>query len=129
MDQNGRCRDSGDVARELIEAVFRGDVTAATALCAPDIVLRIEGTQEVSGHDGLAQVMEFNGQVSSDVRVEIHRILSSGDTVALSRTTYLTIDGQHVELEVGSFFTVRDGLVCEWSDYQDMVEVTRALGH
>ncbi|MDV8002447.1 nuclear transport factor 2 family protein [Rhodococcus sp. IEGM 1408] len=129
MDQNGRRRESGDVARELIEAAFRGDVAAATALCAPDVVLRIEGIQEVFGHDGVAQVIEFNGQVSSDVRVEIHRILSSGDTAAINRTTYLTIGGQRIELGVGSFFTVRDGLVCEWSDYQDMVEVTRALGH
>ncbi|MEH6820382.1 nuclear transport factor 2 family protein [Dietzia psychralcaliphila] len=129
MDQDERQRASGEVARELVEATFRGDVAAATALCAPDLVLRIEGVQEVRGLDGLAQLIEFNEEVSTDVRVEIHRVLSSGDTAAVSRTTFLTIGGNAIELGVGSFFTLRDGLVCEWSDYQDMGEVTRALGH
>ncbi|MFN3600439.1 MAG: nuclear transport factor 2 family protein [Dietzia sp.] len=122
-------RVSGEVARELIEATFRGDVAAATALCAPDLLLRIEGVQEVRGPDGLAQLIEFNEEVSTDVRVEIHRVLSSGDTAAVSRTTFLTIGGKPIELGVGAFFTLRDGLVSEWSDYQDMGEVTRALGH
>lgn len=129
MGQNESRRAPGEVARELVDATFRGDVAAATALCAPDIILRIEGTQEVRGHDGLRQLMEFNGEVSTDVRVEIHWVLVAGDTAALNRTTYLTIGGEPIALAVGSFFTVRDGLVCEWSDYQDMAEVSRALGH
>ena len=36
---------------------------------------------------------------------------------------------QAVELSAGAFFTLRDGLVREWSDYLDMSEVARALGH
>jgi ketosteroid isomerase-like protein len=129
MDRSARGGHAGEVARELLEATFRGDVEAATALCAPDLVLSIEGTQTVHGHEGLAQLIEFNGEVSTDVRVEIHRVLSSGDTAAVSRTTFLTIGGRRIELGVGAFFTLRDGLVSEWSDYQDMGEVTRALGH
>ena len=129
MDQDERRDDAGEVARALVEATFRGDVATATSLCSPDLELRIEGTQVVRGHDGLTQLIEFNEAVSTDIRVEIHRVLSSGDTAAVSRTTFLTIGGQPIELAVGAFFTLRDGLVREWCDYQDMGEVTRALGH
>ena len=125
-DQQGETRR---VITELVEAAFRGDVEAATALCAPDVVLRMEGTQVVRGHDGLRQVIEFNEEVASDVRIEIHHVLASGETAAMNRTTFLTIGERTVELGVGSFFTLRDGKVVEWRDYQDMTEVTRALGH
>lgn len=129
MDQDERRGGSGEVARALVEATFRGDVDTATSLCTPDLELRIEGTQVVRGRDGLAQLIEFNEEVSTDVRVEINRVLSSGDTAAVSRTTFLTIGGTPITLAVGAFFTLRDGLVSEWCDYQDMGEVTRALGH
>lgn len=121
--------DPGEVARALVEAVFRGDFAAASTFCSPDVVLRIEGTQEVRGHEGLRHVMEFNAEVASDVRIEIHHVIGSGDTAAVNRTTHLTIGGVPLTLEVGSFFTLRDGLVVEWTDYQDMQAVTRALGH
>lgn len=127
--QHERQIDPAEVVRKLIEAAFRGDVAAATALCTPDIVMRMEGTDEVHGHEGVTQLIEFNEEVSSGIRVEIHRVLAAGDTAALHRTTHLTIGGQQIALAVGSFFTLRDGLVCEWSDYQDMGEVFRALGH
>ena len=119
----------GEVARALVEAVFRDDHAAAVSFCTPDLVLRIEGIQEVRGHEGLRHLMEFNAEVSTDVHVTIHHVLGSGDTAALNRTTFLTIGGTHVGLEVGAFFTMRDGLVAEWTDYQDMRAVTRALGH
>ena len=45
--QHERQVDAAEVVRELIEAAFRGDVAAATALCTPDIVMRMEGTDEV----------------------------------------------------------------------------------
>ena len=129
MEQTERSGVSAEVARNLIEATFRGDVAAAIALCTPDVEVRIEGIQTVRGRDGLAQLIEFNEEVSVNVRVEIHHVLASGDTAAIARTTFLTIGGQDIELAVGSFLTLRDGLVCQWSDYQDMGDVTRALGH
>lgn len=119
----------GAIARALVEAVFGGDFEAAKEFCTPDLVLRIEGTQVVRGHEGLRQLMEFNEEVSSDVGVEIHHAFGSGATAAISRTTFLTIGGKSLALEVGAFFTLRDGLVAEWTDYQDMRDVVRALGH
>ena len=120
---------SGAVARRLGEATFSNDVETARELCTPDLVLTIEGIQTVRGHVGLRQLMEFNAEVSTDVGVEIHHVLDSGDSAAINRTTRLTIAGIPLELEVGAFFTLRDGLVAEWTDYQDMQKVTRALGH
>lgn len=119
----------GEVARKLIEAAFSNDFETARDLCAPDLVLTIEGIQTVRGHAGLHQVMEFNAEFSTDVSVVIHHVLGSGDSAAINRTTYLTIAGIPLTLEVGAFFTLRDGLVTEWTDYQDMQEVSRALGH
>lgn len=120
---------SGDVARALVEAAFSGDFEAARSYCTADIVLTIEGTQTVRGHEGLRQLLEFNAEVASDVVLEIHHVLGSGDTAAMNRTTHLTIGGKRLRVEVGSFFTLRDGLVADWTDYQDMQNVWRALGH
>lgn len=119
----------GEVAKALVEAAFSGDFEAARACCAPDLVMTMEGIQTVHGHQGLRHVMEFNAEVSRDVGVDIHHVLGSGNTAAINRTTHLTIGGKRIHLEVGSFFVVRDGLVAEWTDYQDMRVVTRALGH
>ena len=128
-DNTAEGEGPGEVARALVEAVFRDDFATAVTLCTPDLVLRIEGTQVVHGHEGLRHVMEFNAEVSTDVHVEIHHVLGTGDTAAVSRTTFLTIGGTPLALEVGAFFALRDGLVAEWTDYQDMQIVTRALGH
>lgn len=129
MTEYGPRGGPGATARALVEAVFEGDFAAAKGFCTPDLVLRIEGSHVVRGHEGLRQLMEFNEEVSSDVRIEIHRVIGSGDTAAINRTTFLTIGGEPLSLEVGAFFTLRDGLVAEWADYQDMREVVRALGH
>lgn len=129
MERDERDRSSGEVARQLVERTFRGDLAAAAALCTPDLELRIEGTQVLRGHEGLAQMMEFARDVATEVGLEIHRVLSAGDTAAITRTSYFTIGGERIELGVGSFFTLRDGLVCQWSDYQDITELSRALGH
>lgn len=126
-----RPRDGGpgQVARALVEAVFAGDFETARSYCTADLALTIEGTQSVSGHEGLRQTMELNAEVASDIRVHIHHVLGSGNTAAVNRTTHLVIDGSPMRIEVGSFLTLRDGLVAEWTDYQDMQQVSRALGH
>lgn len=118
-----------ETARALVEAAFAGDYERAAKYCTPDLELRIEGTQTVHGHEGLRHIMEFNAEVSSNVRITIHHALGAGDTAALNRTTYLTIAGKELVLEVGAFFELRDGLVHRWVDYQDMQIVTEALGH
>ena len=115
--------------RALVEATFAGDADEAVRYCTPDLELRIEGTQSVTGHEGLRHLIEFNSEISSNVRVDIRHVLWSGDTAAADRTTFLTIGGKDLALEVGSFFVLREGLVCEWVDYQDMRIVSEALGH
>ena len=129
QDPTGNPAAPAEVARRLIEAAFSGDFEAAAACCTPDLELRMEGTQTVYGHDGLQHVIEFNTEVSTNISVAIHHVLSSGDTVAISRTTYLTIGGRDIALEVGAFFALENGLVRRWTDYQDMRPVTEALGH
>lgn len=119
----------GAIARALVEAVFSGDFATARKFCTPDLVLRIEGTQVVRGHEGLRDLMEFNEEISSEVGVEIHHVIGTGETAAIKRTTFLTIGGESLSLEVGAFFSLRDGLVAEWTDYQDMRVVRSALGH
>ena len=120
-----------DVALRLLTAAFSGDVSTARACCTPDLELRMEGTQVVHGHDGLQHVIEFHADVATDVRLDIHHVLSSreGDTVAINRTTHMCIGGTRIALEVGAFFEFENGLVCRWVDYQDMRPVTTALGH
>lgn len=128
-DLESRGRGSVATARALIEAAFAGDFETAVKYCTSDVELRLEGTQTVHGHDGLRHLIELNSEISESVHVTIHHALASGDTAAVNRTTYLTIGGKELTLEVGAFFDLRDGLVCRWVDYQDMRTVTGALGH
>ncbi len=129
MDDRDGPHGPAEVARALVEASFAPDVEEALKYCTPDIELTLEGILTFHGHDGLRDVIEFNADVSTSSRIEIHHVLASADTAAINRTTYLTIGGKDLQLEVGSFFEFRDGLVCRWVDYQDMRVVTDALGH
>ena len=127
LEQPGE--DPAATARALVEATFAGRHDEAASYCTPDLEMRIEGTQTVYGHDGLRHLIEFNSEVSTNVRVTIHHALGAGNTAAVNRTTHLTIGGEDLTLEVGAFFELRDGLVCRWVDYQGMRAVTAALGH
>lgn len=121
--------DSGRVARAFIEAVFAGDFTTACAYSSPELILRIEGQDTVEGHAGLREIMDLSADVCTDVDMRIHHVLCAGETAAINRTTRVTINGKRLTVEVGAFSTVRDGLVCEWTDYQDSQALLRALGH
>lgn len=119
----------GRVARGLLEAVFSNDFERAREYCSEDLVMTIEGIQTVRGHDGLRSLMDFVSEVATDVRTAIHHVLGAGEIAAINRTAHLTLGERTYTLEIGAFFTVRDGLVTEWTDYQDAQEVSRALGH
>ncbi|MGN0101397.1 MAG: nuclear transport factor 2 family protein [Dietzia sp.] len=117
------------VARAFLEAVFARDYETACAYSSPDLLLRIEGQDRIEGHEGLLEIMQLTAEVCSDCEMQIHHVLGSGETAAINRTTRVTINGTRLTVEVGAFFTVRDGLVHEWTDYQDAQAVLRAFGH
>ena len=121
--------DAGRVARAFIEAVFAGDLGTACAYSSPELLLRIEGQDTVEGHAGLREIMDLSAEVCTDLDMRIHHVLSAGETAAINRTTRVTVNGKRLTVEVGAFFTVRDGLVCEWTEYQDAQALLRALGH
>ncbi|MBB1021317.1 nuclear transport factor 2 family protein [Dietzia sp. E1] len=121
--------DAGRVARAFLEAVFAGDPETACAYSSPGLTLRIEGQGTVEGHAGLREIMDLSAEVCSDMDMRIHHVLAAGETAAINRTTRVTVNGKRLTVEVGAFFTVRDGLVCEWTDYQDAQALLRALGH
>ncbi|AWH91435.1 nuclear transport factor 2 family protein [Dietzia lutea] len=121
--------DAGRVARAFLEAVFAGDFTTACARSSPELLLRIEGQDTVEGHAGLREIMDLSAEVCTDIEMRIHHVLGADETAAINRTTRVTINGKRLTVEVGAFFTVRDGLVCEWTDYQDAQALLRAMGH
>ncbi|GLB65047.1 hypothetical protein NCCP2495_29270 [Dietzia sp. NCCP-2495] len=120
-----------DVALRLLAAALTGDVPTAQACCTPDVELLMEDTQVVHGLEEVRHVIEFHTEVATDVRCDIHHVLTSdtGDTVAINRTIRMCIGGTRVVLEVGAFFEFEHGLVRRWVDYHDMRPVTDALGH
>ncbi|KAA0916524.1 nuclear transport factor 2 family protein [Dietzia sp. ANT_WB102] len=128
-DERSTRSKPGQVALTFLQAVLEGDFETARAYCTSDVVLRIEGLQSTHGHEGLRDIMTFAAETSTNVRYVTHHVLGTGDSAAINRTTYMTIGGQDLTLEVGAFFTLRDGLICEWTDYQDVQSLNRALGH
>ncbi len=121
--------DAGAVARALVAAVTAGDYKTAITYCSPDLLFRIVDLEMLHGHEGLRALMEFNADVASDARVEFHHVLASGEIAAINRTNSFVVGGQPLVLEIGSFFTVRHGLVVEWTEFLDLQDFERALGH
>ena len=116
-------------ARALVEAVVARDADAALALVAPDVLIRVDGLEDFEGYEGLRRLLSFQTEIMHDMRVEIRHALGTGESVAIDRTEYFTVAGEAIALDVGAFLTVREGLVVEWIDYQDLSDLARAMGH
>jgi limonene-1,2-epoxide hydrolase len=80
------------------------------------------GIPDIKGRDAaLAFVKQFGAMGISTVKIDVHRIGSSGDTVFTERTDHMKRpDGSvAMSLPVAGVFTVKNGKVTRWADYYD----------
>jgi uncharacterized protein len=125
---------SEDPVRRFADAVTRGDVDAAIAVCDPEIeflsVLALGG-RAYKGHDGIRQYFEDASSAWSEWTVDVERILAAPDgRVAIA----MTMSGRGRESEArfsertGHVWTLRDGKLLRNEPYRDADRALAEVG-
>jgi ketosteroid isomerase-like protein len=119
--------------RGFAEAVTRGDVDAAVALCDPEIeflsVLAVSGRAYI-GHEGIRQYFDDVASAWSEWRVEVHRIAAAPDgRVAIVMTMHVRgkESGAVLSDQTGHIWTLRDGRLLRNEPYREPAEALREL--
>jgi ketosteroid isomerase-like protein len=119
--------------RAFAEAITRGDVEAALALCHPEIdflsMLDVSGRRHY-GHEGIRQYFEDVASAWEEWRTEVHRVVPAADgRVAIVMTMHVRgrESGAVLSERAGHVWTLRDGLLFHNELYRDPDEALRAL--
>jgi ketosteroid isomerase-like protein len=123
-----------DPVRALADAINRGDVDAAVAVCDPEIeflsVLAVSGKRYI-GHAGIREYFEDVGSHWAEWRVETHRVVEASDgRVAIVMTMHVRgkESGATLSERTGHVWTLRDGKLRRNDPYREPDEALRALG-
>lgn len=117
-----------DVVERLLRVTADGDVEAALELCAPDVVYVIESLDTYRGHDGVREFLADQLSVAGVDRL-VQRVVADGDEVAVERRDTFLFPSGAITVPTAAFFSLRDGLVTRWVDYQDLRDMARMLDH
>ncbi|RZT87689.1 hypothetical protein EV383_4615 [Pseudonocardia sediminis] len=134
MSTTGSDISSGpiSVARDAYDAFARGDVPALLAMLDPDVVWRApEGVPWGGEHRGTDQVREFFAALAGAVdeaAIDLARILPAGtDRVLVEGVERYRIGPTRVDLPFAHVARWRAGLITEFTDYTNVLELRRAL--
>ena len=117
----------GEPLVTLADAITRGDVEAAIAVCHPDVeflsVLAVSGRAYV-GHAGIRQYFEDVASAWAEWRVEVHSVEPASDgRLEISMTMHFRgkESGAMLSEETAHIWTLRDGLLLR----NEPIRVTR----
>jgi ketosteroid isomerase-like protein len=120
--------------RALADAINRGDVDTAVAVCDPEIeflsVLAVSGKAYV-GHAGIREYFDDVASHWAEWRVEVHRVAQAHDgRVAIVMTMHVRgkESGAVLSEETCHVWTLRDGKLRRNQPYRDADEALRTLG-
>jgi ketosteroid isomerase-like protein len=120
--------------RALADAINRGDVDAAVAVCDPEIeflsVLAVSGKRYI-GHAGIREYFEDVGSHWAEWRVETHRVVEAPDgRVGIVMTMHVRgkESGATLSELTGHVWTLRDGKLRHNEPYREPDRALRALG-
>ena len=122
---------NADLLAAHLDALSRGDITAAMSLYADDVVFHYPGLNSLSGdYRGKPAVLGLMGEVmrltGGLFRPAVHDILASEDHVAALVTVRAQRNGTRVEWDSVDLFHVRDGRLSEhWVHEVDQEAVDR----
>jgi ketosteroid isomerase-like protein len=119
--------------RAFADAITRGDVDAAVAVCDPEIeflsVLAVSGRAYI-GHAGIRQYFDDVASAWAEWKVEVHRIATAPDgRVAIVMTMHVRgkESGAVLSEETGHVWTLRDGRLRRNEPYREPDEALRAV--
>ncbi|MBX6314756.1 MAG: nuclear transport factor 2 family protein [Isosphaeraceae bacterium] len=121
-------QDNVRVVRELLEAFRRGDVTGVLDRLTDDVECRLAGPTEATragthrGKDQVMQLFRTISEASEFEQFEPQEYIAQGDkVVALGRERQrVKASGQVAEADWAMVFTLRDGKVARFRNYQDV---------
>jgi ketosteroid isomerase-like protein len=120
--------------RGLADAITRGDVDAAVALCDPDVefasVLGLSG-RAYRGHDGIREYFEDIQMAWQEWKVEVHRVVAAPDgRVAIVMTMHMRGKGSGTPLSerTGHIWTLRNGKLLRNQPFRDPKQALREVG-
>jgi steroid delta-isomerase-like uncharacterized protein len=126
------------IAREAIDAINRNDMTRYRELLHPEYSYTGGDGQTQRGQDaGVAVVQMYRGAFPDDLKVDIQRIHSAGDTAIvefIGKGTHrgelagIAPTGRKVELPVVTILEMRDGKVHTEREYMDSAYLMQQLG-
>jgi ketosteroid isomerase-like protein len=124
-----------EVVREMYERREGGDMRVGEFV-DPEIEFVRIGSElpdfagEWHGTDGLRQATAEYLNVWDDYRFEVERVIDLGDRVLVleRHTARGKRSGASISQQVGTLFTLRDGLIVRWEYYWERAEALEAAG-
>jgi ketosteroid isomerase-like protein len=121
-------RTNGQIVRELLAAQVRGELAAARALIAPEVVYHLRAYQKtIRGIDEFIGLLDGYYGRSRNFRSDVQRLIEQGEWVALQGHESYELDGAAVAFDYASWVRVVDGRIVEWNDYFDSRIVGKQL--
>ncbi|MFG2003556.1 ester cyclase [Spirillospora sp. NPDC048911] len=130
--------DPSDIVRTYAEAKSRSDITAALAVCRPDVVFETVPFQAVAHgvEEARAQFTAFV-RAFPDYDVELEYLVEAGDRVLGAGTIHATMKdslagiaptGESYALPFACHWTVREGLIAHERFFFDFHQMCEQLG-
>lgn len=121
-------KSNGELVRELLAAQVRGELDAARAMIAPDVVYHLRAYQKtIRGVDEFIALLDGYYGRSRNFRSDVLRLVEQGEWVALQGHESYELDGAPVAFDYASWVRVVDGRIVEWNDYFDSRIVGKQL--
>ncbi len=114
--------------RHVLQGWARGDADAVLSCHAPDSVLQTS-FEVIRGHDQLRRAVLAYFDNYADTTIEIHRIVYSGDYLAINQTWRCTnrktgVRADDQDLNIG---VMQEGKLWRWREYYDSTKSAQTL--
>ena len=111
------------LAREMADAMARGDLEAAASYLADDVIWHEIGRAEP--RRGKAELAASMGEVDYEITGQLHDILGNDEHVVALVDATGTRGGRTLEYRVAEIYHIRDGKVVErWAFSDDTAAIT-----
>ena len=112
------------VAREMGEAMSRGDLEAAASYLADDVIWHEIGRAEP--RRGKAELAGSMGEVDYEITGQLHDIVGNDEHVVALIDATGTRGGRTLDYRVAEIYHVRDGKIIErWAFSDDTAAITQ----
>jgi ketosteroid isomerase-like protein len=128
-------QDSGEIVRRAFDAFGRGDMEGVLGLCDEDIVITqpselLDAPRRQHGHAGVREAFAIWPEQWDDYRIEILRVVDSGDHVFVATQTHGRGKQSEIEvsMEIAFVFGVRNGKITEMRIFMREDQALEAAG-